>query len=82
MCEKETENNDMLLIHGSYKEHYNTAMRTKRNGVTRIWSGDLRNPYLAENIIFIEHEGLADISVSDSESDYINQASFFELEWN
>lgn len=72
---------EMTLVHGSYKEHYDTAMRAKRNGVTRVWSGDLRNPYLAENVMFIEHEKIAEVSIDDDESAYINQASYVKIDW-
>ena len=77
------ENDDMVLVHGSYKQHYDTAMRAKHLKVDRVWSGDVtRNPYLIENMVFIEHEGLAEITLDDCYSDYVNQSSYFKIDWN
>lgn len=41
--------------HGTEQEHKNTLKRAKDNGVSYVWSGDLRTPYFRENL----HYGIA-----------------------
>lgn len=41
------------LKYGTEEEHRATLDRARENGVTYVWSGDIRrNPYLAENLQF------------------------------
>jgi hypothetical protein len=47
-----------LLRHGTEEEHRATLKRAKENGVSYVWSGDLRNPYLLESLRFGQDAGL------------------------
>ena len=68
----------MTLEHGTRQEHIETLQRAKENEVSSIWSGDLRNDYLRENLAFAEEEGI----IKASPYDYADaQESGFDIEW-
>ena len=70
----------MNLQYGTYEEHKATAERAKANGVSSVWTGHLRrNPYLQENLEFIQEENLAEVSL---EVDYEGQSSDYIIKWN
>lgn len=50
-----------LLRHGTEEEHRATLKRAKENGVSYVWSGDLRNSYLLENLRFGQDAGLIEV---------------------
>lgn len=50
-----------LLRHGTEEEHLATLKRAKENGVSYVWSGNLRNPYLLENLRFGQDAGLIEV---------------------
>lgn len=69
----------MKLEYGTYKEHKATAQRAKDNNLNSIWTGDLkRNPYLRENLSFIQEKGLAEV---DLKVDYDGQSSSYVIKW-
>ena len=47
----------MNLIYGTHDQHYQTVLRAKENGVSCIWSGDMKNDYLRENLAYAEISG-------------------------
>lgn len=70
----------MNLQYGTTEEHLNTAKRAKANNITYVWSGDIRhNPYLAENLEFIQYKNLATVQFKEN---YDGQESGFILKWN
>lgn len=50
-----------LLRHGTEEEHRATLKRAKENDISYVWSGDLRNPYLLENLRFGQDVGLIEV---------------------
>ena len=70
----------MNLTHGTLEEHLATAQRAKDNNLTYIPSAILRrNPYLSENIEFIQKEGLAIVEFIEN---YEEQESGYNIKWN
>jgi hypothetical protein len=69
----------MNLEYGTLEEHLATAHRAKENNVTYVWSGNLRNPYLAENLRFIQQKDLATVEFVE---DYEEQESGYNIKWN
>lgn len=62
------------LEYGTEEEHRATLQRAKENGVSYVWSGDVRrNRYLAENICFGEEAGILT-------TEYVEQSQ--ESGWN
>lgn len=61
-----------VLEYGTETEHRATLARAKDNEVDYIWSGDLRNNYLRENLRFGIEAGIlkAEYIESDQESGY------------
>lgn len=67
------------LNHGTEQEHRATLQRAKDNGITYVWSGDLRrNQYLAENLAFGEKAGILKTEFTE---DYEAQESGFNIKW-
>ena len=55
------------LTQGTREEHIDTLRRAKANGMTSVWSGTIRvRPYLHENLIFAEREGIISIEAYDN----------------
>lgn len=70
----------MDLKIGTRAEHLGTAKRAKENNVRSVWTGDVaRNAYLRENLVFIEEEGLAEVTL---EENYEAQESNYIIKWN
>ena len=70
----------MNLTHGTLEEHLATVQRAKDNDLTYIPSAILRrNPYLSENIEFIQEKDLATIEFVE---DYEEQESGYIIKWN
>ena len=73
-------NVEMNLTYGTLTEHLATAQRAKENNLTYIPSAILRrNPYLSENIEFIQERNLATIEFVE---DYEGQESGYNMKWN
>ena len=69
----------MNLTYGTLTEHLATAQRAKENNLTYIPSAILRrNPYLSENIEFIQERGLATVEFVE---DYDEQESGYNIKW-
>ena len=68
----------MKLIHGNNEQHYQTVLRAKENGVSCIWSGDMRNEYLRENLTYAEHMGWIILKYFE---DYESQISGYYVEY-
>ena len=66
----------MKLTKGSHDEHYKTILRAKENGVYTIWSGDLRNEYLRENLFYAECQNWVILKYFE---DYESQISGYEI---
>lgn len=66
------------LIHGSKEEHMTTLQRAKQNNISYVWSGELRNPYLLENLYFGKELGLIDIEFFE---DYEGQESGYKIKY-
>lgn len=66
------------LKHGTEDEHLGTLRRAMEGGVTAIWSGDMRNPYLLENLAYGEREGIIKLTPY---TDYDGQESGFRVKW-
>jgi hypothetical protein len=68
----------MNLTHGPREEHLATLRRAKAANLTSIWSGDLRNPYLRENLNFAQTEGILSLEPYDNRE---AQESGFIITW-
>lgn len=64
---------------GSIEEHVATLIRAKKNGLSYIWSGDIRrNPYLRENLQFAVDEGFVETEFVEY---YEAQESGWKIRW-
>ena len=73
-------NVEMNLTYGTLTEHLATAQRAKENNLTYIPSAILRrNPYLSENIEFIQERDLAIVEFVEN---YEEQESGYNIKWN
>ena len=69
----------MNLTYGTLTEHLATAQRAKENNLTYIPSAILRrNPYLSENIEFIQERDLATVEFVEN---YEEQESGYNIKW-
>lgn len=69
---------EFKLEHGTREEHIATLKRSKAAELESIWSGDMRNPYLRENLQFAEHEKIVKLTPYDSRE---AQESGWTIEW-
>ena len=51
----------MELQEGTEEEHLKTLERANQNKIKYVWSGDLRNNYLRENLAFGVERGIISI---------------------
>jgi len=66
----------MKLQYGTEEEHRATLARAKANGVDYVWSGDLRNNYLRENLNFgVKHKIIETTHVE------MEQESGYKIKW-
>lgn len=69
----------MKLEHGTEKEHKQTVLRAKQNGVQNIMTSTLtRNPYLQENFNYSIHKGWIKAELVE---DYVDQCSYYTIEY-
>ena len=66
----------MELIYGTHYQHYQTVLRAKENGVSCIWSGDMKNDYLRENLAYAEISGWINLKYFEY---YESQMSGYEV---
>ena len=68
----------MNLTHGTEEEHIATLKRAHAAKLSSIWSGDLRNRYLSENLDYAVEKGIIELEPYDSPS---AQESGYTITW-